>query len=205
VLIDTTPEPPTIPKVSVRESAAQGGRGVFLNAGENISVGEIVTKYSGTPRWATNDEVEALENPKYVYTWDTYCHGDDRLWHVLWDGVDFLDRWDAHCIGHFYNTIHPSFSPPWRDATCAFGLFFGPSFTLDVNVPPDVQLYAVAIKRVRARDVAVELTLDYHHVLTEQLGRPCGDKNCVQCYDSMKRYMATWTHHMRNIERKQRK
>jgi hypothetical protein len=190
VHIDTLPEIPEIPKVTVGQSDQQG-RGVFLNAGERINVGDIVTKYSGSPRWATEDEVQAIRDPKYVFTWG-HVHADGHVWHVLWDGIDFLNSWDAHSIGHFYNSTHPTFEPPWNDPTCAFGLYFGPSFCLNVTVTPDIELYMIAIKRVVAKHISVELSTDYHHILTELNGRLCGDLGCLNCYESMKRYMRRW-------------
>jgi hypothetical protein len=188
----------------VKESTVQG-RGVFLDVGQSLQPGEIVTKYAGSPRWATEDEVEALENPKYVFSWDGGVHHDGNWWHILWDGVDYVESWDAHCIGHFYNSTHPSFEPPWKSASCAFGLFFGPSFSVNVNVPPDVELFIVAMKRVQSRRAPVELSLDYHHVLTEQLGRWCGDWACMLCHDSMRRFVGTWSRKISNQKKRAKK
>lgn len=167
------------------------GQGVFVQPGQTINRGQIITEYGGEPRWVRKKDIDQIAmRSRYAF-----CIGPFRIrenmnsnvlsrkqYFCVLDAVD-SDKNNLLCCGHMVNTCFPRSPFPYNEPNCVFGIELC-KLQLKLYVPPDVRVFIIAGTQLRGgKDLSMnsELSVDYHWELAYSEGLWCHDKNCSQC------------------------
>lgn len=186
-----------LPNVDVHKSQT-GGLGVFISEGTELQAGDIVTEYPGGPRWVPKEIFEKELHTTYIFAWGPVRIPEVGLFFITWspDETEIRENIYFRRCAHLINTAHPCLQHPFKRANCCYGLYFSSSFVWDVDVPPDVRLFVVALCEMNCTSFGIdskcEVLVDYHWQLLLEFGLFCLDLKCTMCFNVWKDFHMLW-------------
>lgn len=195
VRVKTPPDEAENLKLETRSSTFNGV-GLYVKDKQKVEPGEVLTEFPGPPKWIKCDkkgEIPMDAVTEYVFSVGPFkIPGVYGRYAVIW-GNNIIDNEDytGPCRGHLINSSHPRLKHPRNVTNCVYGVYYN-NFILDITIPPDITLYAIASSTVtggNGPNPLYELRSEYHWCLAFHFGYWCLDQTCTECIYALRDFV----------------
>lgn len=178
--------------IEARETVCEGasaGVGLFISSEEGVTVGTLLTRYPGKPRWfKMKRNGELYESSQYTIVMGIFKVRDgDRVVSrsLAWDIPENYVANDNRTVGHLVNSSYPRcLEEGYRSPNAVWG-FRITRLELDCSIDPEIQLWLISARTI---PLNTQILVDYHWVFSYG-GLWCFDHTCELCIDGLKSFV----------------